>query len=563
MFEYSETESILVKTFAELTKDHSLTTDDNLHSKGLDSLQCVAGAMLLRKHGIRLKPQDIMRHQTVRALADHLCKIEINPGTTTEKKPHKPHSFPMTPTQRDWQQSGFIEHYNIYGGWTYCQNTFCRELFAKAVQQLVENQDELRLRISKCEDELEFNCEPPSDEPYLEVIDLSYLSIGEAKTKAVNMCHKLQRDFRFDGKSSLCRFIDFQFDQEGNGWIFIIVHHYTIDGFGWGNLLRKISHLYSSIQDGLEANDIYGGSGASRYWSEALKKYGTGNFEELSYWKSLPWNSFNRELRDSLHSETVSIPVGVFNDKDAAKLHGIGACANTSDPAVIDIFESQATVITYLDPSPSKLLLEQAWSSNSDAKFDDFDLFSAAVSHALTPYCTSSHLWIDMLAAARSGVFEDIDASGSLGYFSELTPFASPVLQNQSVLETACAIASFREDQPKYGVGFRALKTYAKDPKVQSMLSKMRRPQVGINYHASLLYAFSGTMLDLPKVTEWLGPTMDENGIRYRFWYRVSFVDNCLEIVLRYDPTRYTVEDGIAGANGTTKILHEFLLEYQ
>jgi len=562
MLDFVQTETLLVRTFGDLIKDPSLAPDDNLREKGLGSLQCVAGAMLLRKHGIKVKPQELVRYDTVRALTNHLCTADLAEHSSQQVAGTEESfaTYSMTPTQRDWQQAGFNEHYNIYGGWSYHTDTFSRSIFAEAVQHLVNSQEELRLRISKGEDGLLLSSVSLQHPPYLETIDLSHLSTEQARAEATETCCGLQRAFRFDGKTPLCRFIDFRLDKQGNGWIFIIVHHFTVDGFGWGNLLRKISHVYSCLYEDKEPFDIYGGSGVSRLWSEALKLHGqTTGKEELPYWQSLPWEALNCNLRDSLHCPDIAAPTNVFNDEDAVRLHELETRASIDTQSMADVFESQATVLGRLDSPLSRCLLENAWRGAELDEFDDFDLFSAAAVHALAPYCRKSHLWLDMLAATRSGVFEDIDASGSLGYFSELTPFVAPVSTRHDLRKTARAIAAFRAKQPRSGVGFRALKTHANEPEIQNSLAAMRRPQVGINYHASLLYAFSGTMLDLPKVPDWLGPTMDENGIRYRFWYRVSFGDGCLQMMLRYNPSRYCIKDGLAVANGTLAALRDFL----
>ena len=196
---------------------------------------------------------------------------------------------------------------------------------------------------------------------------------------------------------------------------------------------------------------------------------------------------------------------------------------------------------------------------SNDDKFDDFDVFSTAAAMALSPYNQTDLLWIDMLAATRSGIFPEIDASGSLGYFSELTPFVVPIDKDTEFRERAKAVSRFRSTQPLSGVGLRAIKFCNIERSSSKLLETMSLPQVGINYHASLLYNFNGTMLDLKPVSEWLGPTLDENGIRYRFWFRVSYVGKKLEIVLRYDPRHYTVDDGYQVAGSTIDSLRSFL----
>lgn len=559
MRDYSQLKTLLLTIFGQLVPGQSLTVEDGLQSKGFGSLQRVAGAMLLREHGIKIKPQELAQRDTVRDLAEYLCDKRTGDTEEVAKNGRSKQTHHMTPTQRDWQQAGFNEHYNIYGGWAYDEGQIDRERLGQAVKRLVDDEEELRLRIARKDGTLEFSSVRPDLGPYLESLDFSALPLDQAHQKAIDLCRGLQRAFRFDGVSPLCRFIDFRLDTRGGGWIFIIVHHFTVDGFGWGNLLRKLSHLYTNLDSG-GSNDPYGGSGMGRIWSEAIADYGAKSAkEELKYWQALPWEDLNLDLDGSQFSSSLTPPQLLFNDEDAERLHQYELGTPVDENALVAIFDSQATILRYLEPEASRMLLKQVWRHDPSCDFDDFDVFAAAAAKALGPYCRGDHLWLDMLAATRSGIFPDLDASGSVGYISELTPFVAPNAPEMGLLETTRAIATFRRAQPRSGIGLRALKAHMKEPEAAAVVDAMKCPNAGINYHASLLYSFSGTMLDLKDVPDWLGPTLDERGIRYRFWYRVSFADGQLQMVLRYDPTRYTVQDGLAVADATLDNLRAFV----
>lgn len=549
----------MLETFQELLKDDELTIDDELRSRGFDSLQAVAGAMLVRKLGIKLTPQDILKYETIRTISESV-HAEIDTSTSEEAKFETEKIFSMTPTQLDWNEAGFREHYNIYGAWHYNSSELDTKAFSTAVQLLVESQEELRLRISNIDGQLKFRTEPAEPGLFLETIDFSNLGIKEAIEKATSYCRDLQRAFKFDGTMRLCKFSNIKLSENGDGWIFIIVHHFTVDGFGWGNLLRKLSHYYECAISNADVTDIYGGSGMAERWSDALNRYGhQAPEEDLNYWRNLPWEKLNKPLLASRYTTEPVREDDWFTDHYAEKLHEMQYMDSISEEEACSIFEKQATVVKYLDEDITTTLLSRKWSGSNDDKFDDFDVFSTAAAMALSPYNQTDLLWIDMLAATRSGIFPEIDASGSLGYFSELTPFVVPIDKDTEFRERAKAVSRFRSTQPLSGVGLRAIKFCNIERSSSKLLETMSLPQVGINYHASLLYNFNGTMLDLKPVSEWLGPTLDENGIRYRFWFRVSYVGKKLEIVLRYDPRHYTVDDGYQVAGSTIDSLRSFL----
>jgi hypothetical protein len=168
-------------------------------------------------------------------------------------------------------------------------------------------------------------------------------------------------------------------------------------------------------------------------------------------------------------------------------------------------------------------------------------------------------VWLDMLGAARSGVFDDLDVSSTVGYISELTPFLVDLQDAKDVKAGAERLHRMRASMPRQGVGLRAMKYLNDDPDVQKAVASMPLPQAGINYHASLQYTVPHQLLDLKPVSTWLGSTMDERGISYRFWFRVSYSGGRLQMLMRYDPKAYSLDTAIRVVTDTKANLEQAL----
>jgi hypothetical protein len=555
------TQEILLSVFQELLGRPDLTVEHNLLDQGINSLQAVGASMLARDQGIGFRPEQIHTHPRIIDLAEVITDRRTGTnarkaGAKKEGRAYPPH--PFTPTQRSWQEGGFLRHYNVYNAWRFTGGQLDPDILKTAVQQLCSSQDELRLRIYEKDGVLVQQVVEDAPDGALEIIDLRSEPADQRAARACVLASQMQCGFDFRRDQPLYRFIAFVMDEDGGGWFFILLHHYMVDGFGFGVLLRKLSETYLAVAANKTAPHTEVGSGMARLWCERMQKYAKEEApQELDFWQSLPWGRF----RDGLESEfsptfTEDPCPNRFNEADAQELAGYQSGKPLPLARLREVFESQATVVDYLDAKMTAQFLGHNWSA---LQCNDFDVFALAASHAMARFASHDMLWLDMLGAARSGVFDDLDVSSTVGYISELTPFLVDLQDGADWQAAAQRLHRQRTGMPRQGVGLRAMKHLNPAPDIQAAMAGMPLPQAGINYHASLQYTVPHRLLDLPAVNAWLGATMDERGIAYRFWFRVSYTGGRLQIVMRYDPKAYSVDTAMQVVADTRRILVEIL----
>lgn len=546
----------LTSIFKNLLMVENIDVNTDLKTYGLNSLQAAGAAMLARNSGIKITPSDILKYKSIESLLKNKTE-EDKPEKPVENSIEQAVSFPFTPTQRSWQDGGFLEHYNIYSAWEITTETLSLEQFSQAIKIFCRSQKEMQLSIYRENGNLKRKFDENLGEAEIEHIDLSHVPDEEKQATLIKLTTEMQYQFKFEEGEPLYRFVVFDFDGCGQGILFILVHHYMIDGFGFGNLLQRLSTIYKSIQQGRTPVRADLGSGEAKLWAEHLVNYARSTAkEELKFWKGLPWLSINKDMRTGITPalSTYSDPT-LFSEDGAQKLCEYQEGKQFIKSDLDKVFSNQATVIDYLDEDTTEKFLGCNWNQYG---FSDFDIFSVAAANALKEYYFDDYVWLDMLAAVRGDIFEDIDVSSSVGYISELTPYlVNCKLGNNK--SSVTQLAKQRSETPHSGLGLRALKYYGNESNVEDVVSEMRLPQSGINYRASLQYTISNTLLDLPIVNFGLGPTMDERGIPYKFWFRVSYSSSKLEIVLRYDPRSYELTDAKKVVKETKSNLIELL----
>jgi hypothetical protein len=114
---------------------------------------------------------------------------------------------------------------------------------------------------------------------------------------------------------------------------------------------------------------------------------------------------------------------------------------------------------------------------------------------------------------------------------------------------------------PHGGVGLRALKYLSHDEEILKLVNDMPLPEIGINYRATIQHSISNNLLDLEPANQWFGQTLDENGIKYKFWFRVSCNNGRLEILMRYDPEKYAFESALRIVSDAKENFRYFLQE--
>ncbi|MBY8945010.1 amino acid adenylation domain-containing protein [Pseudomonas sp. SH10-3B] len=167
--------------------------------------------------------------------------------------PSPPASFPLTAAQQDiWLdqlRAGDSPLYNI-GGYVDFEGPVVPELIQRAVEQLVARHDALRTQLHSDDNGLPRQTFVPAGLPQVDQHDFCALPDPEAASLALMQAH-MARPYQLEG-APLFRFFLVKLDQN-HYRLGTQAHHVILDGWGFGQMLQSLAHLYTALEQGRPA----------------------------------------------------------------------------------------------------------------------------------------------------------------------------------------------------------------------------------------------------------------------------------------------------------------------
>jgi len=164
--------------------------------------------------------------------------------------PSLPASFPLTAAQQDiWLdqlRAGDSPLYNI-GGYVDFEGPVDRELIQRAVKQLVARHDALRTQLHSDVNGLPRQTFAPGLSTQVALHDFSALPDPEAASQAL-MHAQMARPYQMEG-APLFRFFLVKLD-DNHYRLGTQAHHVILDGWGFGQMLQSLAHLYTALEQG-------------------------------------------------------------------------------------------------------------------------------------------------------------------------------------------------------------------------------------------------------------------------------------------------------------------------
>ena len=122
------------------------------------------------------------------------------------------------------------------------------------------------------------------------------------------------------------------------------------------------------------------------------------------------------------------------------------------------------------------------------------DVLLTAVVLAFKRWTDSEKLLIDMEGHGREDLFEDVDISRTLGWFTSLYPV---VLELQNGFHSGEALKEIKEQLhkiPQKGIGYGILRYLSENEELKNHLSSQAKPEVSFNYLGQFDQVFTDSM---------------------------------------------------------------------
>ncbi len=385
----------------------------NFFELGGDSIKAIQMVSRAKTADIHFKVKDVFEHQTISRLSANLTaekSIQTEQGILDGE-------LGLLPIQRDFFESD-QPHPNHYNQSVLLEldPSVSKEDLSQSLTVLVEQHDALRIGYEVSENDLNAH--------YIDykvtLIEEQIASLSEIGVRG----EYYQSDLDIT-KGDVYRFVLFR-GEDLTSHLLIIVHHLSVDGVSWRILLEDFEELLKMAMKGEEPTLPSKGS-SYRQWQQCLAEYAKSKelLQEHGYWQNI--------LKDH-----TSFP----NDS------GYEGNSDLSAMADIELLIDQETT--------RSLLQEVHYSYGTETN----DILLSALSRTLSEYCDKNKVVISLEGHGREDLFEDMDITRTVGWFTTVYPV---LLENKENLSDLIAGTKDRlRSIPKKGMSFGVLRHLTK-----------------------------------------------------------------------------------------------------
>ena len=427
---------------------------DNFFSVGGDSILSIQIASRAHQAGLHLTPGQLFQYQTIAELASVVTEVTDGAGAKTVVQGIVTGPVPLTPIQKWFFDQALVDshHYNQSLLLAVPPNLE-PALLAKALQQLLQHHDALRLRFKEdgetCQ---QVNTGLGQVVPFHR-IDLSDLAPTEQTQAIEKLASHYQAQLNL-AAGPLLQMVYFQLGLQQTGRLLIAIHHLAVDRVSWRILLEDLNLAYEQLYRD-QIPQLPAKTTSFKAWSERLSEYAQSDrlLAELPYWTA------------AQRTQVTPLPVDY--------------------PAVTDLNTviSANTLTVSLSPEETRSLLQRA-SVAYNTQIND--LLLAALAQAFTDWTDSATFLVDLEGHGREALFADVDLSRTVGWFTSLFPV---LLELPSTVSEEVLLKSVKEQLraiPQRGIGYGLLRYLNHDHKIVNQLATLPQAQVSFNYLGQL-----------------------------------------------------------------------------
>ncbi|WP_018682964.1 non-ribosomal peptide synthase/polyketide synthase [Actinokineospora enzanensis] len=373
-------EEALVKVWADVLGVERVGLADNFFALGGDSILSIQVAARARQAGLKLATKELFLHQTIAELAPVVTFVDTAADRAPVTGP-----VPLTPIQR-WFLDGSRVGYHHFNQAHYAELTMVPDESAlrTALAALLAHHDGLRLRFAREDDGWRQWNAPVTDEPVLQVCDLS--TVDEAVIEQIADTTHAGFDL---STGPLLRAVLFRFTDGSTPRLLLVAHHLVIDGVSWRILLDDLDTAYHQASRG-EPVDLGAKTTSFQDWSRRLAEHvSTGGLDhELDYW-STPADG--------------TIPVDSATDIPGTPVAAVSIELSTSDTDAL------------LRGAPT------AYRTRIN------DVLLAALARSLSTWTGRPSVAVHLEGHGREDILDDVDLSRTIGWFTTMFPIALTV----------------------------------------------------------------------------------------------------------------------------------------
>jgi amino acid adenylation domain-containing protein/non-ribosomal peptide synthase protein (TIGR01720 family) len=446
----SGVEEELARIWASVLRRPSVGARDNFFAAGGDSILAIQIVARAQAAGIRLTPRQIFQHPTVAGLASVAAASaapHAEQGSVTG-------AVIATPIQRWWldQRLDGAHHYN-QSFFFEVRDRLDAAVLEEAIAAVLQHHDALRLRAAEGP---ALGIAPPGGPAPLWRIDLEATPEGECSRRIEQIAAEAQASLDL-GAGPLLRAVLFDLGPRAPSRLLLVIHHLAVDAVSWRILLE----------------DLWSACAARRAGRPVALPPKTTSFQR--------WAE-----RLAAHARSAAV--------DQERVHWLGHARRMAPILPVDHHRGDDTeasarsIVVSLSEADTEALLTRV---PEVYRTQINDALLTALAQALgrwtsgegTPTLTAL---LALEGHGREELFDDVDLSRTVGWFTTLFPVVLEVRADAAPAEALKAVKEQLRAIPGRGLGYGLLRYLGPDRALAEQLARLPQPELVFNYLGQL-----------------------------------------------------------------------------
>ncbi|MFW6357633.1 MAG: amino acid adenylation domain-containing protein [Chroococcales cyanobacterium] len=433
----NEIEQVLSQIWSEVLNQKQVGIYDNFFALGGDSIQSIRLIAKASQFGLKLTPKQIFENPTIAQLAT----IVETKSTSTATQELVTGVVPLTPIQQWFFEQNFANahHWNQSVLLTVSQSLDLN-LLGQSLQAILRHHDALRLQfIQKGLGWEQVHADLPLTTS-VQYFDLSNVAVADQEKRLQEIANQVQSSLNLSD-ASLMAIALFHLGNNQPDVLLWTIHHLIVDGVSWRILLEDLQTVYQQLFQN-KTVQLPPKTTPWKQWAQQLELYAKSPKlqSEKDYW---------------LSRQSVSPLPTDFKGENTIALTRHVSLALTAEETQALLSEVPAAYQTQIN-----------------------DILLTALAQTFAEWIGSNSVLLDLEGHGREDLFEDVDISQTVGWFTTLFPVQLTLEDPDSLEESIKAIKEQLRQIPHHGIGYGILRYLAQDKEICAL----SQAQVRFNY---------------------------------------------------------------------------------
>jgi non-ribosomal peptide synthase protein (TIGR01720 family) len=424
--------------------DH-LSLHDNFFALGGDSILSMRVIARAAEAGIRITPTQFYEHSTIAGLARVAEQLAALPEATEAENGA---ALVASPIQQWFLEQNLADMQHFNQALVLEFNHLEQDVLERAVQLVITRHDALRQRFSNGAVTL------GSDrDPFITWVNLSSIDSLDYEPAVADVFARAQSAMNLS-EGPLFRFVGIEAAFGHRPLLLIAVHHLAVDAYSWRILLDDLRNAYAN-RDATPPIDMRAQTSTYRNWVQKLVSW--ANSEDAAK-EALYWRHALLAI-----SQSARVPIDhVFGANGVSSAH---------------------TTITCLGAEETRALLE---AGHAAYKAHVDHILLAGLAAALAKWMNTDHVRLHIEGHGREPLFEHLDLSSIVGWFTAITPVDLKIEPGTSMKDLIRTTKETLRSVPHGGCGYGILRYLHPDPDLREQLTAIGGAEILFNYLGQL-----------------------------------------------------------------------------